>query len=126
MGEKTQELKRVCAWCKKLRGVVMVEPMSLDEDTTHGMCDVCFDNETPKPFIDEALVMYAQTTAGRNIHDVNGVVAGYLGVVEVYHIEDDLVKRLEWRKHYTELSKKLREIVSAEKRRRAHKALARR
>jgi len=115
MGEKTQELKRVCAWCKKLMGVVMVEPMNLDEDTTHGMCEECFDRETPKPVVDEALVMFAQSIAGRNV-----------GTVEAYHISDTLADRMEYRRMWQDQYTKLRKLVSAEKRRRAEKALARR
>jgi len=126
MGEKTQELKRICAWCKKLMGTVMIEPMDLDEDTTHGMCEECFDRETPKPCVDEALVMFAQSIAGRNIHDVNGILTGYIGTVEAYHISDTLADRMEYRRMWQDQYTKLKKLVSAEKRRRAEKALARR
>jgi len=125
MDEKTQEFKRVCAWCGKSMGILLAEPNGLDANTTHGMCDACMDEHAPKPFIDEALVMQAQMMAGRNVHSLNQTLQGYISAVEVYDLSKALEARLQYRKIWSEQLKRLKEIVSAEKCRRGKQAIAR-
>ncbi len=120
MNEKPQVFKRVCAWCNKDMGTVVWKSNGLEDcDTTHGMCEACFDEHTPKPFIDEALVMQVQMLAGRNVHAANGALHRYNGIVYVYERATCLKVRLEYRELWIEQVKELIAIVSAEKRRKA-------
>jgi len=120
------KLTTICGWCGETMGITFVDaPIIINghqEDTTHGICEVCADKTAPLPTINEVLVQTIQSIGnGRQVHDNNGALTGYIGTIQTMHLMEPGEERIEFRRMHRESLEKLREIETEEIKRKARR-----
>lgn len=110
MGQITEELKVMCAWCGEFMGT---KPgTSSIGDVTHAICDPCMDKTMPEPTINERLVSRVQMLgSGKDVHQRAQILQAYIGAAESFHCKKDLQERFKLRKIWLSAHTQLRAML---------------